>query len=133
MQNIDEKKMALAIFVAPLATPIIIFLYMLMQKGVAESVSYIPVIIFLYGLLAYLAECFLGLPLFLLFQLWGLKNGVIYFLGGALIGTLTAQIIDGKMSWQDYEICGLAGALSATVFWGIVFGQKGGSIPTQNI
>jgi hypothetical protein len=71
----------------------------------------------------------LGIPAFVLYRFLGLKNIVGYLLGGAAVGLVTAFlifrfIVNWSVASGDYGWCALAGAISALMFWLIVYGSR---------
>ena len=122
-------RLVLAFLVSPLMTPLTFIVTVAYRGDISSRPEVIPVVFALYTPFAYLVAAALGIPAFLLFRRLGLNHLLFYVLGGAAIGLITALVILGLLtSWSvllgDYVWCSVAGALSASMFWMILFGLK---------
>jgi hypothetical protein len=125
IQETTFSRLFIALLVAPLVTPVCFLVMALLREG---SMTYTGIWVFvLYAIpFAYLATILLGIPLILGLNAANKTSGILYALGGAVIGIIMEMIV-----FRDWGLLvaapqrglffAIPGALSALVFWAIVY------------
>jgi len=116
-------RVTLAFFVAPLATPFVLWLGELILDypgHVPSGLSGSLMVNLVFALpVAYLAELTLGTPAWKIYRHFGVSSPLAFAAGGAVIGAIPAVFVAGNPTVAG-AICALAGAASALCFRALV-------------
>jgi len=115
---------AVAFLVAPLATPLVLLVSLMIGTLVAGDtpgpLDRLSPYLVLFAVLTYPSVLLLGIPAFLLFQRYGCQSIIAYAIGGASIGLITAIAwtailkVDAMPAFSALFV--LAGSVSAVLF-----------------
>jgi hypothetical protein len=133
----DRKRLVVAGVVAPLVTPLVLTLYVLLAEprhlSHEEILMGIAFNALLYLPFAYAAEVLFGLPLLAIFQHRKIRSMAAFALGGAIIGCIVVLLLAangskpmadviGSPGWfRTALVCAAAASTSAVVFQAIAF------------
>jgi hypothetical protein len=121
----NNGRLLIAFIVSPLAA-LLTFIVAAIVRGVASGE--ILMALMFYAPLAYSAVVVLGIPAFIVSNLFRWESLSVYLSVGAGIGLITALLSGLLFSWgmegEFFILCLMAGALSALVFWLILNGFK---------
>jgi hypothetical protein len=121
----NNGRLLLAFIVSPLAA---LLTLIVMAIALRTASGEILMSLMFYVPLAYSVAIILGLPAYILSQIFGWNKLTAYLSGGAFIGLITALMCGLFFSWgadlEFFIFCLIAGALSALVFWLILNGFR---------
>jgi hypothetical protein len=100
-------RIGLAFLLAPWATP----LTFMTQESARHRVVF-----FVFGLVAYFVTLVFGMPAFLIYRYFRIRNVLWFAFGGAAIGLIFPSLIFASNRTSELLLCAAAGGLSALTF-----------------